>query len=74
MAPEWVKIGIVLDPSMLQLVTGVGEQTFQQIESLLDVAQERINAGDIVLRPNIVRVDRQGSRATIPSRDPYRQG
>ena len=62
MVSEWIKIRIVFDPSVLQLVTGVGKQTFQQMEGLLDIAQERINAGDIVLRQDIVRVDGQGSR------------
>jgi hypothetical protein len=62
MVSEWIEIRIVFDPSVFQLVAGVGKQTFQQIEGLLDIAQERINAGDIVLRQDIVRVDGQGSR------------
>ena len=35
MVAEGVKVGVVFDPSMLQLVTGVGKQAFQQIESLV---------------------------------------
>ena len=62
MVSEWIKIRVVFDPSVLQLVTGVGEQTFQQIERPLDIAQERINTGDIVLRQDIIRIDGQGSR------------
>src|SRR4029077_9656854 len=50
MLSEWIKIRVVFDPSVLQLVAGVGKQTVQQIERLLDIAQERINTGDIVLR------------------------
>ena len=62
MAPKGVKVRIVFNPTMLQLVTGVGEQTLQQIEGPVDVAERGINAGDIVLRPNIVRICRQRSR------------
>jgi hypothetical protein len=31
MVAQGVKIGVVLDPSMFQLVTGVWEHAFQQI-------------------------------------------
>ncbi len=47
-------------------MTGVGKQAFQQIESLLYVAQQRINTGDVVLRQDIIRVDRQSSRCPFP--------
>ena len=62
MLSEWIKIRIAFDPSVFQLVAGVGKQTVQQIERLLDIAQERINTGDIVLRQDIIRIDGQGSR------------
>ena len=62
MVSEWIKIRVVFDPSVFQLVTGVGKQTVQQIERPLDIAQKRINTGDIVLRQDIIRIDGQGSR------------
>src|SRR5712671_917503 len=62
MVAQGVKIGVMLDPSMFQLLTGFGEQTIQQIERPLDVAQEKINTGDIVLRQDIIRINRQRSR------------
>ena len=62
MASEGVQVGVVLDPARLKLVTGMREQTLQQIESLLYLAQASVDAGGIVLSKNIVRVDGQRSR------------
>ena len=62
MVAQGVKIGVMLDPSMFQLLTGFGKQTIQQIERPLDIAQERINTGDIVVRQDIIRIDGQSSR------------
>ena len=38
MVSQGIKIGVVLDPSVFQLVTRVRKHTFQQIESPLYVA------------------------------------
>jgi len=61
MFSEWIEIRVMPDPSRFKLVTRVGKHTFQHIESPLYITQVRINAGRIVLSPNIVRVDRQRS-------------
>ena len=57
MAPKRVQIRIVLDPSLLQLVTRARKHMFQHIQSLLDIPELRINAGCIILKPDIVRID-----------------
>ena len=56
-AAERIQIRVVLDPSAPQFVTGVRKQPFQQIKSLIYVAQQGINAGDIVLNQDVIRVD-----------------
>ena len=38
MVSQGIKIGVVLDPSVFQLVTRVRKDTFQQIESPLYIA------------------------------------
>ena len=45
MVAQGVKIGVMFDPSMFQLVTRVREDTLQHIQSPIYVAQARINAG-----------------------------
>jgi hypothetical protein len=52
----------VLDPSTPQLVTGVGKQAFQEIKRLFYVAQQRINAGDVILDQDVIGIDCQSSR------------
>jgi len=49
MVAQRIEIGVVLDPGF-GLVIGVREQAFQQIECWLDVAQEGVDTGGVILR------------------------
>jgi hypothetical protein len=60
MVSEGIEVRVVLDPR-LGFVIGVREQALQQIESRFYVAQEGVNAGDVILSEDIVRIDRQRS-------------
>ena len=59
------EINIVLHPG-LRLMVGLGKQVLQQIERWLGVAQKRVNAGDVILGQNVIRIESQRTRSPFP--------
>ena len=56
-AAERIQIRVVLDPAAPQFVTCVRKQPFQQIKSVIYIAEQGIDTGDIVLSQNIIRIN-----------------
>ena len=61
MIVQRVKIGVLLNPR-LQFVGGPREQGREQIKCAIQFAKVAVEAGNIVLGQDVVRIDGQGAR------------